>query len=738
MTEIQPVQTEVSYRQIINLAVPRSTPWKPQVAQQLMVNLFALPPLSLGIRATANHIQWYMETTTEQTEALVKAIYGLYPQTHLAVSPKMGNHVDYYLFDLHTAAPFVAPLKMAEDFKQLDPLTSFISALTDLAPDEVVVYELALVEPKAKYYELGEKLITQSTVNWWNFLHPGTAVVAATTKLAGADKVDKYVPEIQKPAQAKLNTPLKLVQFEIKIKTPSQERASTLIKQLFPTLAVFEQEGLNFLVAPHKKSFAPVLTPGEVAALWHLPSDQCQTSGVVWSGSAVAPIPGQLIDQTKGITLGTNRYQGRTHRVQLTYEDRVSHINLIGRTGVGKSTLLHQMAHQDIAQGKGVAVIDPRGDLVDAILATSIPPEREQEVVLFDTRDQEYPIGLNLLTRLPGVSEDATASYALAVMKKMFSDTWRGGRTETVLDAVLRTLVAVEGSTIQDIHRLLLDPKYRRQALDHVNDASTLDFWYDDYEMETPAQQKEFARPITYRIRKFYRDPTIRRIICQRQSLDVRDILNKGRIFLANLSGVADIEAETLGALLISKIQMAAFGRATVSPEKRTPFYLYVDEVQNFITTSLAQMFSEARKFGLSLVVANQYFRQLEGETLEALMGNVGTSIIFGVGPQDAQALSRHVKPQFMPEDLIKLNRFDTTVKMQLDGQTLPAFSMTTQPPLDRPEDAEERIARIKQHSQKTYAPRHRDEVDAEVKSRYDERQLGGDDGEQVEDEYFG
>jgi len=448
MTESQLIPTEVSYRQIVNLAIPHSTPWKPQVAQQLMVNLFALPPLKLGIQALANHIQWYVETTTEQTEALVKAIYGLYPQAHLEVSPKMGNHVDYYLFDLHTAAPFIAPLKMAENFKQLDPLTSFISALTDLAKDEVVVYELHLVEPKAKYYDLGEKLITQSSVNWWNFLHPGAAVVAATTKLAGADKVDKYVPEIQKPARAKLNTSLKEVHFEIKIKTQSQERASGLIKQLFPTLAVFEQEGLNFLVAPHKKSFAPVLTPGEVAALWHLPSDQCQTSGIVWSSSASAPIPGQLIDQTEGITLGTNRYQGRTQSIRLTYADRVTHISLIGRTGVGKSTLLHQMAHQDIAQGKGVAVIDPRGDLVDAILAASIPPEREQEVVLFDTRDQEYPIGLNLLARLPGVSEDATASYALAVMKKMFSDNWRGGRTETVLDAVLRTLVAVEGSTI--------------------------------------------------------------------------------------------------------------------------------------------------------------------------------------------------------------------------------------------------------------------------------------------------
>lgn len=727
--------TTQAHIQVITLAVPRSTPWQPQVAHQLMVNLFALrAPVYLGIKATAASMGWYIEAQTEQAETVVKTVYALYPQAQVTVGSKTGNHLGYYLFDLHTATPFIAPLKMAEDFNHLDPLAPLISSLSNLDTEETVVYELGLREPKDEYYKLGEKLITASTVDWWHFLHPQGAVLAATRKLSGADQVDKYVPEIQKPARAKLNSPLIEVRFGIKIKTASRERASELIRQLFPALAVFEREGFNFLVAPHEKSFGPVLTAGEVAALWHLPGEQMQTPGIVWARSAAAPIPQELTGQTEGIILGTNTFQGRSHRVRLAYDDRVTHVNLVGRTRVGKSTLLHHMIYQDIAAGKGVALIDPHGDLVDAVLATSISPGREGDVVLFDTRDQDYPIGLNLLTVQPGVSQEVTASYALTVVRKMFAEQWSGGRMEMVLDAALRTLVAMPGSTIQDVPKLLLDARFRRQVLKQVDDPATLDFWYDEYDQESPAQQREFTRPISHRIRKFYRDPTVRHIVCQKDSLNFRHILDQGKIFLANLGGLAEIEAETLGVLLISKLQLAAMSRSTVPPQQRTPFYVYVDEVQNFITTSLSKVFSEAGKYGLSLVVANQYLKQLEGETLAALMGNVGTTVIFGVGPEDARALAPFVKPEFTVEDLVRLDRFAAVVKMQLAGQSLPAFSLQAAPPLGRPDDAEERFARMRQYSRRQYA-RPKEEVDAELMSRYEHSELN-EPGETRED-YF-
>ncbi len=701
--------TTSTYLKYLGVSVPSTTKWHPDLAQQLIISLFSFStPVVLGIAARPNKVRWYLEVSRDEVETVTQTLYAVYPQAQVTVISRNWSFVGYRRYPFHLAAPFILPLKFVSDFGTIDPLTTLIGGLADLSQDEIIVYELSLKSPDQEYLKLGEKFFGEQANNQ----------NATTLKLW----------------RAKLDAPLKEVKLAVKIWADTAERANELVSHMLPGMALYEREGFNTLVSPSDKSFQPVLSPGEVAALWHFPTDQCQTPGIYWAKSAVAPIPAALIKETQGVMLGTNAYQGRSHSVRLTYPDRVTHVNLIGRTRVGKSTLLHHMVHQDIMAGKGVAVIDPHGDLINAIVAASIPEEREKEVVLFDTRDQEYPIGLNLLTTLPGVSLDATASYALAVIRKIFADQWSSGRMETVLDAALRALVAVPDATIQDIPKLLLVPKFRRQALKHVDDPSTLDFWYDEYELESPGQQKEFARPINHRIRKFYRDPTIRRIVCQRGSLNFRDILDQGRIFLANLGGVSDIEAETLGALLISKIQMAAMSRSALAPEQRTPFYLYVDEVQNFIATSLSKVFSEAGKYGLSLTVANQFLKQLEGDTLEALMGNVGTTIIFRVGPQDARALAPFVKSQFTLEDLANLDRFATVVKMQLKGETLPAFSMTTQSPLGKPDDARERIERIRQHSRMTYA-RPREEVDAEVRSRYDQRE--SQEGDEAEASYF-
>lgn len=698
------------YLQVFRVAVPPNIKWQPNLAHQLMVSLFsASSSLVLGIAAQPNQIYWYLEVNNEAVETVTQTLYSVFPQAHITTTPKTSAHIGYRRYPLHLAKPFMLPLKYASDFGNLDPLTTLISGLAQVTAGETIVYELALTSPNPKYLKLGEKLYQE--------------------------RAEQVNAPTYKVWRGKLDAPLKEVSLAVKVKTNQATRANDLAASLWPAFALFEWEGFNRLVAPGDQSYQPVLSPAEVAALWHLPTDQMQTSGLVWAKSAQSPIPNQVIRQNQGVILGTNSYQGHSHPVRLAYEDRVTHVNLVGRTRVGKSTLLHHMIHQDIEAGKGVAVIDPHGDLIEAILSTSIPKNREQAVVLFDVRDQAYPIGLNLLTTLPGVNQEATAGYALAVMRKMFSEQWSGGRMQTVLDAALRALVAVEGATIQDIPKLLMDPKYRREVLKQVTNPATLDYWYDEYDLESPSQQREFARPITQRIRRFYSDPITRRIVCQRSSLDFRQILDRGQIFLANLGGVADVEAETLGALLISKIQMAAMSRTLVPSQQRTPFYLYVDEVQNFITTSLSRVFSEAGKYGLSLVVANQYLKQLEGDTLEALMGNVGSTVIFRVGPEDARALAPFVRPQFTVDDLTNLDRFAAVIKMQLAGQTLPAFSMVTAPPLDRPIDAQDRIGRIRKASRKAYA-RPKAEVDAEIQSRYGQRELEEAKEEEKED-YF-
>jgi hypothetical protein len=275
--------------------------------------------------------------------------------------------------------------------------------------------------------------------------------------------------------------------------------------------------------------------------------------------------------------------------------------------------------------------------------------------------------------------------------------------------------------------------------LQQVSDPIALDYWRGEYEGASPGAQREIARPIAYRVRRFYRNASVRRIVCQATSLDVRDIMDTGKIFLADLRGLGEIEGETLGALLISKFQVAAMSRQLNAEGTAVRYYLYVDEVQNFITTSLPKVFSEARKYGLSMVVANQFLQQLEGKTLEAIMGNVGTSILFRLGPKDAAAVASFVRPVIGAEDLVNLNRFEAVVKLQLHGETQPAFSLQTSPPLAPRPEAEAQMARIRQRNRRHYA-RHKDEVDAAIASRYEgyADNSVGQGAESGEEGYFG
>lgn len=372
--------------------------------------------------------------------------------------------------------------------------------------------------------------------------------------------------------------------------------------------------------------------------------------------------------------------------------------------------------------------------LVKDLLRFSISEGREKDVVIFDVSDKDYPVGLNLLTVPQGVPPDIVASQALAVIRKLFEEQWSATQMEDALYATLRALVEVKNTTIMDIPRMFNDAEFRHKVLAKVDDPIVDDFWRYDFGQRGEKGQQQMARPISNRVRKFYRDPTMMRIVCQPKSLNFRRMMDEGKIFLASLSGVGEIESKTLGALLISKMQMAAMSRAGV--ENRKPLYLYIDEVQNFATTSLPVMFSEAGKYGLSLVVANQFMSQLSRDTLSAILGNVGTTIIFAVGVEDGPVLSRVTKPQFEAEDLINQDRFTTVVKMQVSGKTQPSFSMMT--PLPKTEDDydTDRVTSIKQHSREIYA-RPASEVDDIIKRARagDERKTDKPEGEQPEDQ---
>lgn len=705
--------------QIINIFMPAQKKWDPKLAHQLMVSLFALRTLiSFLIRAETKQIIWGLEVATGAVETVIQTIYAFYPQAHLIVIPKQRMETVSYRYSFAMGAPFIAPLKYAADFTTINPMAAVASAMVNLTLEEKIIYELSLMPVDPQIFKLGKQLTTRSAFSSWDFLTPEGAIDAFVMRTRGWHERKRFAPALQRLVEEKLHGLLKDAKLSLKIQASSQQRADFLAALFHSPMAAFTREGLNYLTPASEKTFPLILSAPEAAALWQLPSADCQAPGIQWAPQTSSPLPLVLVDQQGGVLLGKNHYQGKSQPVRLSYADRVTHAMLVGKTRMGKTSLIFGMVRQDIAAGKGVAIIDPHGDLTNQILATSIPPEREKDVILFDTNDSEYAIGLNPLVAPPDVPRMVMAGLTLSVLRKIFAEQWSSTRMEDALYAALIALLSSPEATIQDIPRLFSDTLFRQSVLAQTTDPVALEFWRYEYEQSSVGMQRELARPIRNRLRRFYRAPKIRRIICQNSSLDFRSILDGRKIFLANLSGVSEIEGETLGALLISKIQMAAMSRANISYEQRAPYYLYIDEVQKFITTSLAKLFSEAGKYGLSLVVANQFLRQLAGDTLDAILGNVGATIMFRLGPKDAQALAPFVRPQFDVEDLMGLNRYTTAVSMQHAGETLPAFDMGTIPPLQPGPDAAARMSRIRYYSRQQHA-RPIAAIDADIEARY-------------------
>ena len=579
--------------------------------------------------------------------------------------------------------PFFGPLSYALDFRELDPLVGVLTVMTALESDEACVMSLALSPPTKNYPRMGAKLITESRNAWWQFITPSMAVEAFMWQsMIGIERrVPKYEADIQREAAQKLRMPLKESRLLFKIQARSQRRADDLFMQFASPVAIYGRDGLNELVPAHKDSYQLILAPPEVAALWHLPNEACNVPGITWTTDKNVPPPIELLQSTQGVLLGQTFYRGRSLDAHIADPDRGTHISVGGRTRTGKSTFVHNMVHQDIQAGKAVGVIDPHGNLVQDILQNSIPPHREDDVVLFDWDENEKVIGLNPLYVPDGVDPSTAAAVALSFMRKFFGDSWIDGRMEDTFYACIVSLMSVKGSVVPDISRILLDDVFRRQVLQHVTDFAALNYWHLEFNPASAKVKQELARPVNTRIRKLYRDKALRRIVGQPECLNFADIISGKKIFLANLRGASKLEGNSIGALLITQIQMTTMGRARQASTDRTPFYLYIDEVQNFIVTSLPEMLSEAGKYGLNLTTANQYMGQLDADTAKSMLGNIGTNIIFRSGRDDAALYAPLIEPAYTADDVVNLSRFKAFVKTQYQGNTLPAFLINTSPP---------------------------------------------------------
>ncbi len=416
-----------------------------------------------------------------------------------------------------------------------------------------------------------------------------------------------------------------------------------------------------------------------------------------------------LEDANKVTYFAETNSRGKGVAFGIKRRDRARHMYIIGKTGMGKSTLLENMAIQDIRNGEGMAFIDPHGSTAERIMEY-VPPHRIKDVVYFAPFDMEYPVAFNVMEDVGYDKRHLVVSGLLSAFRKIWVDAW-SARMEYILSNTLLALLEYEGATLLDVNRMLINKAFRKKVVENVKDPIVRSFWVDEFATYTDRYTQDATPAIQNKVGQFTSNPLIRNIIGQpKSSFDIRQLMDDKKILIMNLSKgrVGEVNATLLGSMLVTKIYLAAMSRADVSASTLAAlpqFYFYVDEFQNFANQSFADILSEARKYKLNLIIAHQYVEQMEEEVRDAVFGNVGTTVAFRVGPFDAETLETVFAPQFEATDLVNLGFAQVYLTLMIDGVGSPPFSATTLPPFDPAPDNV--IEQVLANSRATYgAPR--------------------------------
>ncbi len=385
----------------------------------------------------------------------------------------------------------------------------------------------------------------------------------------------------------------------------------------------------------------------------------------------------------------TTNSRGKETPFGIKRKDRARHMYIIGKTGMGKSTLLENMAIQDIRNGEGLAFIDPHGSTADRIMEY-VPAHRIKDVVYFAPFDMDHPVAFNVMEDVGYDKRHLVVSGLLSAFRKIWVDAW-SARMEYILSNTLLALLEYPGATLLDVNRMLINKAFRKKVVENVKDPLVKSFWVDEFANYTDRYTQDATPAIQNKVGQFTSNPLIRNIVGQaKSSFDIREIMDERKILIMNLSKgrVGEVNATLLGSMLVTKIYLAAMSRADVSADtlRNLPnFYFYVDEFQNFANESFSDILSEARKYKLNLIIAHQYVEQMEEEVRDAVFGNVGTTVAFRVGPFDAETLEKIFEPQFSATDLVNLGFAQIYLTLMIDGVGSPPFSATTLPPWDPP-----------------------------------------------------
>jgi len=454
-----------------------------------------------------------------------------------------------------------------------------------------------------------------------------------------------------------------------------------------------------------------ILGAEEVASVFHFPDIRYNPSTIVkWQDFKVEPAPSNI--PKEGLLLGYNTYRGTRKDIRIMQDDRRRHFYMIGKSGTGKSTLLENMVRQDLANGEGLCLVDPHGDLVEAILPY-IPRKRADDVIYFNPGDLERPMGLNILEGKTPDEREFMAQEALAIFIKMFGEEIMGPRLQHYFRNGCLTLMEDqdEGATLIDLTRLFTDDAWQRYKASKVKNPVVRAFWTKEMASSGMREKQEIIPYFNSKFGPFVTNGLIRNVIGQTKSaFNIREAMDQGKIILCNLSKgkTGELNSQLIGSILVAKIQQAAMSRVDTPEKDRRDFYLYVDEFQNFVTDSFASILSEARKYRLNLIVAHQYISQItksqgggkgkheDTEIRDAVFGNVGSMLCFKIGAQDAETMEKEFAPVFSQQDLINIANYKACIKLNINNATSRGFTLETiYDPGGKDEEAAEAIRQL-------------------------------------------
>lgn len=720
---------------IIRIDVPRNNEKAPLAAEQMFASIHGIYSenalfqnhLSFEIVAKDKYIQFYVFVPKHIKEFVEGQIYAQYPTVEIHEVPDYTTEIGERNFhfagtELKTTKPDVYPIKLFSDF-EVDPISGITSVMSKLNPGEQVWLQINIRPVGDEWQDRGNKLI--SAIRSGKKQGAG-GIVAKIGEMTGTilkmffAQVITPGAEVAAPTENKVELTgtvedaLKLIELKImklgyetkiRILTIAEDQITAKVKAqgIAASFKQFNTTNLNGFktdeILMDSREFwqdfcgrvfedtGYVFNIGELASLYHFPHKSVETPSIVWSGSKKGEPPANLplSENTppEDLTIiGETTYRNVHRKFGIKRDDRRRHIYIIGKSGVGKSVLMENMAIDDVLENRGVIIVDPHGELAEKVLSC-VPDNRINDVVVFDPADRAYPIAFNLLEHVEDDFKGMVASGFVGIFKKIFGFSW-GPRLEHILRNTVLALLDYPNSTMLDIPKMLTEARFRERVVDVVKDPVIREFWTMEFAQYDNKFRTEAVSPILNKVGQFLSTATIRNIVGQPKStLDIRQIMDEEKIIIVNLSRgkIGEDNSALLGAMLITKIQLAAMSRADVTIDKRPDCYLYVDEFQNFATESFAVILSESRKYNLSLNIANQYITQMPEEVRDAVFGNAGTIVSFRVGGADADFLVKEYEPVFEANDLVNLDKYNIYIKLLIDGVSSPAFSARTLPP---------------------------------------------------------